>query len=133
MRVVCDTNVLISGVLFSGHPRRILIMAARGEIACFTSPDLLREAEAVLLRPKFGLRPEQVSAMVALFRDTFEVVHPARHIKAVEADPGDDIVLEAASEARAERIVSGDKHLLDLSEWEGIRILSPGGFIGEWA
>lgn len=132
MKIVCDTNVLVSGILFRGHPRRILVLASRGELANCTSPALLREAEDVLLRPKFGLRPDQVSGIIVLFRDTFEIVHTSRRIKAVAADPADNIVLEAAFVARAERIVSGDRHLLELADWEGIRILSPAVFVGEW-
>lgn len=131
MRIVCDTNVLVSGILLQGPPRRILTMASRGEVANFTSPDLLREVEDVLLRPKFGVRAEQVVGIIALFRDTFEIVHPSRRVRAVVADPSDDMVLEAAVAARADFIVSGDKHLLDLVAWSSIRILSPGGFVRE--
>ena len=61
MRVVCDTNVLVSGILFQGPPRLIVGLASRGRIANFTSPALLREAEDVLLRPKFRLTPDQVA------------------------------------------------------------------------
>lgn len=133
MRIVCDTNVLVSGILFQGPPRRILDMASRGDVTNFTSPALLREAEDVLSRPKFGLRAEQVVGIIALFRDTFEIAHPSRTARVVIADPSDDMVLEAAAAARADLIVSGDKHILDLVEWNGIRILSPAAFVRESA
>lgn len=133
MRIVCDTNVVVSGILFQGHPRRILTMASRGHVTNFTSPDLLREAEDVLLRPKFGLRAEQVAGIIALFRDTFIVVHPSRRVRAVAADSSDNMILEAASAARADMIVSGDKHLRNLVVWAGIRILSPAEFVRESA
>ena len=133
MRIVCDTNVLVSGVLFGGHPRRILSMASRGNVTNLTSPVLLREAEDVLLRSKFGLQPNQVSRIVALFRDTFELVEPSRRVNAIVGDPDDNRVLETADAASADAIVSGDKHLLDLKEWNGIRILSPAEFIREMA
>jgi len=87
MRIMCDTNVLVSGVLFRGHPRQILTMASRGDVANFTSLALLREAEDVLLRPKFGLQPNQVSRIVALFRETFELVHPLRRVNNIADDP----------------------------------------------
>lgn len=96
-----------------------------------TSPDLLREAEDVLLRPKFGLQPNQVSIIVALFRDTFKIVHPVRGVTDIVDDPQDNAVLEAADAASADRIVSGDKHLLGLKEWRGIRIVSPADFMRE--
>ncbi len=129
MRVVCDTNVLVSGVLFNGPPRRVLVMASQGLVTNYTSPALLREAEDVLLRPKFGLRPEQALRIIALFRETFEIVTPSERVHAVPSDPADNRVLEAAQAAAAGVIISGDKHLLDLGEWKNIRILSPAAFL----
>ena len=129
MKIVCDTNVLVSGILFGGHCRRILSMTARGNVTIATSPTLLREAENVLLRSKFGLQPDQVSKVVALFHDTFELVHPSCRVNVIVTDPADNAVLETASAASADAIVSGDKHLLDLKEWNGIRILSPTEFV----
>ena len=129
MRIVCDTNVLVSGVLFGGHARRILTLAAQGRLVNFISPDILREAHEVLLRPKFSLNFDQVHSVITLFRDTFELVFPVNKVTAVLADPADDIILEAAVEASARFIVSGDGHLLELAEWEGIRMISPAVFV----
>jgi len=130
MRVACDTNVLISGVLFNGPPRQVLSLAAQGLFTNYTSPALLREAEKVLLYPKFGLRPEQALRIVAIFREMFEIVIPATSVNTVLADPADNRVLEAAQAAAADFIISGDKkHLLNLKEWKGIRIISPEAFL----
>ena len=131
MKIVCDTNVLVSGILFRGHPRRILLLTAQGKLTNCTSLALLREAEAVLGRPKFGLRPSQVAGILAVFRETFELVHPGESVSAVVDDPADNRVLEAASAAAADRIVSGDRHLLRLKEWRGIRVLSPADCVAE--
>ena len=131
MKIVCDTNVLVSGVLFRGHPRRILVLAAQGRLTNFTSPALLRQVEDVLSRPRFGLRPGQVASILALFRDTFEVVHPNRSVTLIVDDPADNRVLEAAGAASANVIVSGDHHLLELKEWQGIRVMSPADFAAE--
>jgi len=80
VNIVCDTNVLISGVLFGGHAREILQLASRGVLINFISPDILREAERVLGRSKFGLRPEHVIEIMALFKDTFEIVIPSLEV-----------------------------------------------------
>ena len=128
MRIVCDTNVLVSGILFRGHPRRILTLVAQARLTNITSPALLREVEAVLARPKFGLRPCQVDQILALFRDTFELVHPMDSLDVIEDDPADNRILEAALASSADVIVSGDRHLLALKEWRGIRVLSPAAF-----
>lgn len=129
MKIVCDTNVLISGVLFGGHARKILQLASRGVLINFLSPDILREVEDVLRRSRFGLRPDHVLEIVALFKDTFEIVIPSLRVQAVQSDPEDNHVIEAALEAGAEFIISGDNHLLKLKEWEGIRVVSPAQFI----
>ena len=129
MNIVCDTNVLISGVLFGGHAREILQLASRGVLINFVSPEILREAERVLGRPKFGLRPEHVLEILSLFKDTFEIVVPSLKVQAIRSDPQDNHVIEAALAAGAEFIISGDKHLLKLAEWEGIHVVSPAQFI----
>ncbi len=129
MNIICDTNVLVSGVLFGGHPREILRLASRGVVVNFISPDILREAENVLRRSKFGLRPEQVLEIIALFKDTFEIVTPSIRVRAISSDPEDNRVIEAALAARAKYIISGDKHLLELMKWEDIHIFSPAQFM----
>jgi len=129
VNIVCDTNVLVSGVLFGGHAREILRLASRGVVINFISPDILREAENVLRRSKFGLRPEQVLEIIALFKDSFEMVTPSMRVKAISSDPQDNHVIEAALAAWAKYIISGDKHLLELMKWEDIHLVSPAKFM----
>ena len=129
MNIVCDTNVLVSGVLFGGHAREILRLASRGVVINFISPDILREAENVLRRSKFGLHPEQVLEIIALFKDTFEIVTPSIRVRAISSDPQDNHVIEAALAARAKYIISGDKHLLELMKWADIDVVSPAQFM----
>jgi predicted nucleic acid-binding protein len=84
------------------------------------------------LRPKFKLTSQQVNSVIALFRDTFEIVYPAIHHNVIQSDPDDDLILDAAMEAQVEVIVSGDKHLRSLVLWQGIRMLSPAEFVMEF-
>ena len=129
MKVVCDTNVLVSGFLFGGHAREILGLVKRGTLTNFTSSILLQELESVLSRPKFNLRPDQVSGFLQLSRNSFKTVFPLSQISVVKTDPDDDRVLEVAMTAEAEYIISGDRDLLDLQQWRGIRIVSPADFV----
>ena len=129
MNIVCDTNVLISGVLFGGHAREILRLASRGVLINFISLDILREVDDVLRRSKFGLRPDHVLEIITLLKDTFEIVIPSIRVQAIQSDPRDNHVIEAALAARAEFIISGDKHLLELREWRGIHLISPAQFV----
>lgn len=121
--------MLVSAILFAGPPREIIRLASTGVVINSISPDILREVEEVLGRPKFSLEPDQILCIMALFRDTFELVVPSRRVNVVRADPDDNRILEAARAARAELIVSGDKHLLDLSQWHDISIVSPARFM----
>ena len=129
MIITCDTNVLVSGVLFDGPPRHILKLVARGDITNVTSLDILKEARDVLMRPKFGLSPSQVKAIIETFDDTFESVVPQKKVCVIKKDPTDDRILEAALAGNAQYIVSGDKHLLDLGTWRRIEILRPAEFL----
>ena len=92
------------------------------------SPPLMKKIEDVLRRP-FGLGETQVYGIIRLFRDTFSIVSPERDLSVVTADPDDNRILEAASAAGADAIISGDTHLPDLAEWNGIPVLTPDTFL----
>ena len=134
MIVVLDTNVIISSVLSTqGHPAEIIQRWERGELNIATSPPLLAEIERVLnyehVRRYFKQPDEKVNSFVERLRKSRVSVDPDFILNVVEADHDDDRVLECAVAANADYIVSGDKHLLDLGEYEGIQILAPAGFI----
>jgi len=131
MKIVCDTNVLVSGFLFGGHCRTIIRLVSEGRIDGFISNTLLTELEGVLLRPKFGLTANQVAAIIDAVRQTFVPVVPTASVAVVKDDPDDDVVLQAALAASADVVVSGDSHLLDLVKFRGIRIVTPADLLAE--
>ena len=126
MRVLLDTNVLISAVLFRGVPRRLLDAALKGEIELITSFALLQELEEVLI-DRFEFTPRIAAATRAELESIADVVDPV-DVPRVCRDPDDDQVLAAAVDAEAKVIVSGDKDLLALNEHRSIAILSPAQF-----
>lgn len=130
-RIVLDSNVVISAFLFGGPPARVLDLALAGAAQCFTSVPILDEVRDVLLRPKFGLSSAQAVALAEEFRDLCQLVTPAEKVRAVPADPDDNTILACAIAAGANRIISGDAHLLSLGRWRAIRILSPAEFVRE--
>jgi putative PIN family toxin of toxin-antitoxin system len=130
-RIVLDSNVIISAFLFGGPPARVLDRALTGDVHCFTSVPILDEVRDVLQRPKFGLSPAQAVALVEEFHDLCQVVTPSEKVRAVPADPDDNMILACAAAAGANLIISGDAHLLSLGRWRGIRILSPAEFVRE--
>ncbi len=129
MNIVCDTNVLVSGILFGGNPREVLRLCTTLRVVNFISPDIMQEVEDVLRRPKFGLLPEQVYRIMGIFMETFAMVTPTIAVNDITVDRDDNRILEAAHAAAAQVVVSGDKHLLELVSWRGISILTPADFL----
>lgn len=132
IRIVLDTNVLISAILFGGLPRRVLEMVIDGAIDCTLSFAILDELRDVLQRPKFGFTPEQAITVLDELVAVCEIVNPARNIRTIKTDPDDNRILECAVEAHADCIVSGDSHLLDLGRYRGIPITNPADFLAQW-
>lgn len=128
MRVVADTNTLVSGSLWPGVPRQLLDLARTGACQLITSEPLLNELAAVLGRGKFQGRLERagltVESLLGTYRRLAQVVSPAPIPPTVLSDPADDQVLAAALSGQAHLIVSGDADLLTLSTFRGIRILT---------
>lgn len=130
MRLVLDTNVVASAVLWGGVPRQLLQDGREKRVSLFTSIRLLAELTDILARPKFekklvasGLTIEQI---VDRYAELAAVVQPAAIAPTVLDDPDDDQVLACAVAARADLIVSGDRrHLLPLGSFEGMPIVSP--------
>ena len=129
MRAVADSNVVVSGLLWRGSSRDLLDLARRGDLELFTSPALLLELQDVLHRKKFSRRFELARVgpqeLVVGYANLATLVVPTKVDPVVAADPDDDEVLACAVAASVGWIVSGDRHLLDLQEYQGIRILSP--------
>ena len=136
-RIVSDTNIIVSGLLWRGNPRRILDAARDGIIELYTSPVLLEELEDVLSREKFARRlaAANVTAQdLVLGYSALATVIEAEPIEPVIlVDPDDDAVLACALSAEVEVIASGDSDLLDLKEHKEIRILTATEFLAELA
>lgn len=127
-RTVPDTNIIISGLLWRGNPRRILDAARDGIIELFTSPLLLEELEDVLSREKFAARLTAAEVTVQDLVSGYSALATVIEAEAIEpvilVDPDDDAVLACALAADAEVIVSGDRDLLGLKKHKDVRILT---------
>lgn len=129
MRLVVDTNVVVSAFLWQGTPGRLLEMAGEKEVRLFASRALVDELAEVLGRKKLsksvaatGLTAPQ---MLTNYRKVVTLVAARPLPRRVSPDADDDAVLAAAKAARADLIVSGDrKHLLILKRFAGIPIVT---------
>lgn len=136
-RAVADTNIVVSGLLWRGNPRRILDAARDGIVEIYTSFALLEELEDVLRRKRFAARlaAANVTAqdLVAGYGALATVIKAEPIEPVILVDPDDDAVLACALAADTEVIVSGDSDLLDLKKHKEIRILTAAEFLTELA
>ncbi len=130
VRLVLDTNTVISGLLWGGTPGRLIDAAKAGRVELVSSAPLLAELQGVLSRPKFAQQLAQRGVTVA---DVFNgyaalvrLVVPAVIAPTISRDPTDDQVLATAIAGQADLIVSGDSHLLDLKQFMGIDVVAAG-------
>lgn len=126
MRVVLDTNTLVSGIGWEGPPGDILTSLREGRHQLVTSPDLLDELTSVLRYPRLraiATHPA-LPEILAWIHRPLHIVYPTERISVVGAHPADNIVLEAALTGAAEVIVSGDRHLLELRVFRNVQILT---------
>jgi len=123
LRVVLDTNVLVSALVGHGKPRRLLTKLFEGH-EIVSSKQMLAELGDVLSRRKFGFTRHQIDEFLLIMVKGSILATIVECPKIIEEDPDDDVVLATALEGRAEFLVSGDKHLLSLREFRGIRIVT---------
>ncbi|MDZ4655409.1 MAG: putative toxin-antitoxin system toxin component, PIN family [Coriobacteriia bacterium] len=129
-RVVLDTNVFISAYGFGGKPAELLRACIVGEHVLVTSPAILAEV-ADKLYEVLGFDDEHVREALKQVVRIGEVVRPDAELHVV-ADEPDNRVLECAVAGGADFIVSGDRHLLDLGEYEGIRVVRVAEIVDEY-
>jgi putative PIN family toxin of toxin-antitoxin system len=129
MRIVLDTNVFISGIFFSGPPYQILKAWRDGRVQLVVSPSILDEYRRIGAELALEFQDVDLKPFLDLLTVQAEIVLAPTLLPVIQDDPSDDKFLEAAVAGKASYIISGDKHLLKLSEFQGIQILKPGDFV----
>lgn len=129
VRIVLDTNILISAIGFGGKPRHILRLILDKQLTAVTSAVLLAELEDVITK-KFPTLEKAFPRISKQIRKRFHIVKPKKTIRALTDEP-DNRVLEAAVTGRCTYLVTGDKELLNLGIYKNIKIVSPEVFLKE--
>jgi putative PIN family toxin of toxin-antitoxin system len=129
VRIVLDTNVLASGLLFSGPPAAILVAVESGRVSLVLTPEVIEEYSRVveiLLNqyPRIGAS-EALDRVIA----SGEIFAPVALLKPACSDPDDDKFFACALAGKAKIIVSGDKHLRNVSGSLGVDVLTPRDFV----
>jgi putative PIN family toxin of toxin-antitoxin system len=128
MRVVLDTNILVSALL-GGVLKIIVDEWKSGKFTLIVSEAIAREYLEIINRPKLRIAADEIAATTDYLLKTAKFVTPRKTITAIKADPTDNKFIEAALEGKAIYIVSGDSHLLDLKSFREIQIVSAQEFI----
>lgn len=129
MRVTVDTNVLISALGWNGAEAAIIEMVLDSEMELCLSAQILSEFYRVIKYPKFGFTDNEIDGFIGKLLPNVVLVSPSQSLDVVPADPDDNKIIECAVAGRSNYIISGDKHLLHLHEYRGIKILRASEFL----
>lgn len=128
MRIVVDTNVIVSALVFGGLPRDVLDLAGAEICSLYFSLPIQAEVKRILA-VKFGWSREEIRRKTRTLWGFGNRVDPRVAISFIADDPDDDRILECAVDADADAVISGDRHLLRLGSFRSIPILSPRQFL----
>ncbi len=128
MKAVLDTNILISAVFWRGAPYNIVLNALKNKYSLCLSQEILTELEEKLSL-KFKFPKDKIEEHIWILREYGQIIDPAIKIDIIKEDPDDNRILECAVSCNADYIVSGDRHLLKLKEFKGIKIVTAKDFL----
>lgn len=125
-KVVFDSNIYISAIVYGGKPEDLvrLCYGRNQKINLFCSPLVIKETADVLASEKFGWMEPRIAKAIRYIARIAEIIVPKSKLS-ITVHEADNRILECAIEAKADYIVTGDKHLLDLKSYEDIKILKP--------
>ena len=132
MRVVIDTNVLMSAIFFGGTPGRILKVWRAGQIDVVMSPEIVDEYVRVGERLRQRYLSADIQPLIELIIQNAEIVPSSLLPDSICEDPEDDKFLARALEAKVKVVISGDKKLLAVSAYQGIAVVTPRQFVDRW-
>ena len=128
MKVVLDTNVLVSGIFWHGPASRILELWAKDKLEVVVSPEILTEYQRLLAELERARPAGLADAWTVFIAQHATVIHPADHPRLCR-DPDDDKFLHCALSAGARALVSGDKDLLSMVRVADVEMLTPTVFL----
>ena len=129
MRVVLDTNVVMSGIFWSGSTEKILQLWSQGRFKLIISLAVFDEYKEIIKRLS---RKYELRSADSILNDIFigaDLVEPGAELVPACDDPDDMMFLELAVAGKADYLVSGDKHLLKVGNYRGGRVVKPSDFI----
>lgn len=132
MKIVLDTNVFISGIFFGGPPSKILKLWRQSHIRIILTKEILQEYQRVGEELSAKYTQINIEPIIDLFTIFGEFIETKGFSENICIDPDDNKFIECAVASQSKIIVSGDKHLLDISGYKGIEVIKPRRFIDHY-
>jgi|SRR3989338_9638742 len=129
MKAVLDTNIFVSGIHWSGASEKVLRSWFLNKFLLISSPEIVDEFVGTMISFKVPMKIEDIAWWESLILEKSDFIVPKKKIDVVKNDPDDNKFLEAALEGKADYVVTQDRHLLDLKEFEGVKIVTPKEFL----
>ena len=129
-RIVFDTNVLISATLWdSSVAQKFLFRCIKENIQIFSSQEIIEEYKEILARD-FDYEEQEIGEILERVLQFLTLVTPIKKVDVIKEDADDNKIIDCALESKAEYIISYDKHLLNLKEYNGTKIIRPEEMLG---
>jgi putative PIN family toxin of toxin-antitoxin system len=132
MKIILDTNVFISGIFFRGPPSQILENWQKQRFQIVLSEHILIEYQRVAEELSYKYPQVDIAPIIELVTIYGQLIDTKSIDISLCEDPDDDKFIECAVAGKCDIIVSGDKHLLKLSGYKGIKVLKPRGFVEQY-
>lgn len=130
MRLVLDTNILISAFFWNGNERKVLLKCREKIWESITSPSIIEELNEVLIR-KFNVPENKITEYIQDILFFSEIVFTTGEIDVIDRDPDDNIIIETAVKGKSDFIITGDDHLLELGKYNRIKITKASDLLQE--
>lgn len=127
IRVVPDTNIILSAIFWKGNSYEVIRRGLMGEYRLISSPEIIEEVRKKL-EFKFGFPEERIEQQTQILLHYFEIIDPNRKVDVVR-DKNDNKIVACAADAQAQFIVTGDKDLLILKNFESVQVITPRQFL----
>lgn len=113
-------------MFWSGFPRAILVKCISREVELILSEEIIEELKEILRREeKFNVTSHDISAIIKILLTSAKVVTPQHRLRLITKDKKDNKILECGIAGKVDYIVTGDKHLLQIKEYKGVKIVTP--------
>jgi uncharacterized protein len=130
MKIVLDANIFVSSFFWGGNPRLVLKRVIAGIDELFITKEILDEIESVMGRPKFHADKQKIIYFIDSIEEIGNKIIPKKQVKNGSRDKADNKYLECGITAGVDYIISGDIHLLELKEYENIKIVTAKDYLG---